>query len=390
MGGDGEKEDENHTGRSGGQMEKDRKKGSAGLKRNRKPKRNGTPSYYYRRALRMLKRRKKTVMAVAVCALAACCMLLAVWALVRGLSGKNIESEIETVENVTGEPIDTTDPLLENAYPEVNDLISRYFTALQEGDEETLTSLRDNTGTADLLRIQENSSHIEAYTNISCYTKPGLEADSYVVFAYYEVKFQGIDTTLPGIAPLYVCKNEEGAYYLHDLTQDEEASAYANEVAGQEDVAALYTQVNEEYAARLAEDETLSAYVESYMNDMMVAVGEALEEQTAEAESAQETESGTEIVSEEESEAGAESSDDENASSQENAGASFGASSVPNSGEFTVSETVNIRKGVSETSEKIAVCYPGETLEILMKQADGWTRVRYQGQTGYVRSDVLK
>ena len=175
-----------------------------------------------------------------------------------------------------------------------------------------------------------------------------------------------------------------------DLTQDEEASAYANEVAGQEDVAALYTQVNEEYAARLAEDETLSAYVESYMNDMMVAVGEALEEQTAEAESAQETESGTEIVSEEESEAGAESSDDENASSQENAGASSGASSVPNSGEFTVSETVNIRKGVSETSEKIAVCYPGETLEILMKQADGWTRVRYQGQTGYVRSDVLK
>ncbi len=371
-------------------MEKDRKKGSAGQKRNRKPKRNGTPSYYCRRALRMLKRRKKTVMAVAVCALAACCMLLAVWALVRGLSGKNIESEIETVENVTGEPIDTTDPLLENAYPEVNDLISRYFTALQEGDEETLISLRDNTGTADLLRIQENSSHIEAYTNISCYTKPGLEADSYVVFAYYEVKFQGIDTTLPGIAPLYVCKNEEGAYYLHDLTQDEEASAYANEVAGQEDVAALYTQVNEEYAARLAEDETLSAYVESYMNDMMVAVGEALEEQTAEAESAQETESGTEIVSEEESEAGAESSDDENASSQENAGASSGASSVPNSGEFTVSETVNIRKGVSETSEKIAVCYPGETLEILMKQADGWTRVRYQGQTGYVRSDVLK
>ena len=110
----------------------------------------------------------------------------------------------------------------------------------------------------------------------------------------------------------------------------------------------------------------------------------------AEAESAQETESGTEIVSEEESEAGAESSDDENASSQENAGASSGASSVPNSGKFTVSETVNIRKGVSETSEKIAVCYPGETLEILMKQADGWTRVRYQGQTGYVRSDVLK
>lgn len=341
--------------------------------------------------MRWLKKRRKTVLAAAACALAACCLLLVVWLLVRGLSGRDIEAEIETVEDVAGEPIDTTEPLLVDAYPEVNDLVSRYFTALQDGDEETLTELRDNTGTADLLRMQENSSHIEAYTNLACYTKTGLDADSYVVFAYYEVKFQGIDTTLPGIAPLYVCRNSDGTYYLHDLTQDEEASAYANEVAGQEDVAELYTQVNEEYEARLAEDETLAAYVESYMNDMMVAVGEALEEQTAAAESAQETESST--ASEESSETGASSSEGQSSSAQEEAGASGSSgasSSVPDSGEFTVSETVNIRKGVSETSERIAVCYPGETLEILMKQADGWTRVRYQGQTGYVRSDVLR
>ena len=130
------------------------------------------------------------------------------------------------------------------------------------------------------------------------------------------------------------------------------------------------------------------------MNDMMVAVGEALEEQTAEAESAQAAETGTDAASEEGSEGSAESSDGEGASSQENTSASSASSgassSVPDSGEFTVSETDNIRKGVSETSEKLAVGYPGEPLEILMKQADGWTRVRYQGQTGYVRSDVLK
>ena len=116
-------------------MEKERKNGPAGQKRNRRRKRNGTLSYYYRHALRILKRRKKTVLAAAACVLAACCMLLVVWALVRGLSGRNIEAEIETVENVAGEPIDTTEPLQENAYPEVNDLMSRYFAALQEGDE---------------------------------------------------------------------------------------------------------------------------------------------------------------------------------------------------------------------------------------------------------------
>ena len=87
-------------------MEKERKNGPAGQKRNRRRKRNGTLSYYYRHALRILKRRKKTVLAAAACVLAACCMLLVVWALVRGLSGRNIEAEIETVENVAGEPID--------------------------------------------------------------------------------------------------------------------------------------------------------------------------------------------------------------------------------------------------------------------------------------------
>ena len=62
---------------------------------------------------------------------------------------------------------------------------------MQEGDRETLTALRDNTETTELLRIQENSSHIEDYTNISCYTKQGMDADSLVVFARYEVKFRG-------------------------------------------------------------------------------------------------------------------------------------------------------------------------------------------------------
>ena len=350
-------------------MDKERRNGSGAVKKKRKRKNSRDFSYYYTHAVRRLKRHRKEALAATVCVLILCCMAAGVWALVRSLSGKNLKSEIETVEDVAGEPIDTVEPLQKDAYPEVNDFVVRYFTALQEGNEETLTSLRDNTGTADLLRMQENSSHIEAYTNISCYTKSGLTADSYVVFAYYEVKFQGIDTTLPGIAPLYVCRNTDGTYYLHDLTQDEDAAAYVNDIAAQEDVAALYEEVNSEYAARL-------------------------EEQTAEEESTQETADGTEAASEGGAGESTESSDGEGSSSQGNDGASSGSagtsSTVPDSGEFTVSETVNIRKGVSETSEKIAVCYPGETLEILMKQADGWTRVRYQGQTGYVRSDVLK
>ena len=76
----------------------------------------------------------------------------------------------------------------------------------------------------------------------------------------------------------------------------------------------------------------------------------------------------------------------------ENAAApSEGGDAQVSSGEkIKVGDTINVRKAASETADKLGVCYQGDELEILMKQADGWTRVKYKGQTGYVKSDVLK
>ena len=83
-------------------------------------------SRYRRRLMRLLRRRKRTVTAAAACALAACCMLLIVWALLGALSGPGEKMQMETVENVEGEPFNVVYPLQENAYPEINDLIGRY------------------------------------------------------------------------------------------------------------------------------------------------------------------------------------------------------------------------------------------------------------------------
>ncbi|HBA69914.1 MAG TPA: hypothetical protein DCZ40_11250, partial [Lachnospiraceae bacterium] len=56
----------------------------------------------------------------------------------------------------------------------------------------------------------------------------------------------------------------------------------------------------------------------------------------------------------------------------------------------TVTENVNVRKSASESGEKLGLAYVGEKLELLMKQADGWTRVKYNGQTAYVKSDYVE
>ena len=79
----------------------------------------------------------------------------------------------------------------------------------------------------------------------------------------------------------------------------------------------------------------------------------------------------------------------EESSSETSQNAASG-SELPATGKIKVAETVNIRKSCSETADKVGTVFPGETLEIVMQQADGWTRVKYNGQTGYVKTEVLK
>ena len=56
----------------------------------------------------------------------------------------------------------------------------------------------------------------------------------------------------------------------------------------------------------------------------------------------------------------------------------------------TVKENVRIRSRASETSDKLATAYTGEKLNVIMKQADGWTKIDYNGRTAYVKSEFVE
>ncbi len=72
------------------------------------------------------------------------------------------------------------------------------------------------------------------------------------------------------------------------------------------------------------------------------------------------------------------------------AGSASAAGGLPASGTVKVAEAVNVRSSASETAEILGVCYPGEELQIVSHQSDGWTQVLFKGQTGYVKTSVLK
>ena len=76
---------------------------------------------------------------------------------------------------------------------------------------------------------------------------------------------------------------------------------------------------------------------------------------------------------------------------QEEAEAAQEISTAENStGKVTVIESVKVRKSASTEAESLGTAYTGEELELLMKQADGWTRVKYKGQSAYVKSDYVE
>lgn len=63
---------------------------------------------------------------------------------------------------------------------------------------------------------------------------------------------------------------------------------------------------------------------------------------------------------------------------------------VETTGTVTVKENVRVRASASESGEKLGTAYVGEKLEVVMKQADGWTKIKYNGRTAYVKSDYVE
>ena len=87
--------------------------------------------------------------------------------------------------------------------------------------------------------------------------------------------------------------------------------------------------------------------------------------------------------------ASAEQPQDENQTDNSQA-ETAGTTSLTAKGKVTIRETVNVRKSSSETSDKIGVAYQGEHYDLIMEQADGWCKISFNGQTGYVKTEYVE
>ena len=59
-------------------------------------------------------------------------------------------------------------------------------------------------------------------------------------------------------------------------------------------------------------------------------------------------------------------------------------------GTVTIKEAVNVRKSASTSADKLGMAYQGETYELIMEQADGWCKIKFKGEVGYVKTEFVE
>lgn len=345
----------------------------------------------------------------------------------------------------TGDTVDAQETALkENDNPEIKALIEAYYAALADGDVDTIRTLVDVIDGADVMWIEELSKYLEAVPTLDIYTKPGPVDNSYMIYISLTEKFTDYDNPIPGLETKYVCADENGKYYICNSDNGDESEVeYMQYINLQEDVIDLNNKIAVEYNNMVAEDEELQKFLADLEAEINKNIGETLAlatendvEEDTDIEGTESTEPVTVVTKVKAIEVvNIRSSDSETADKLGKAaiGDEFkliekienGWSKVEYEGkeayiksmylediEFadaapadttetqtddmtvtgTVTTTANvrIRSAASENSEKLGVAYEGQKLDVIMKQADGWTKIKYNGQIAYVKSDYVE
>lgn len=363
-----------------------------------------------------------------------------------------------------------------DAYEDVNNLIAQYYTAYAAGDVTTLAGIATPISANEQSYIVMFSQFVDEYQNITCYTKSGLDADSYLVSVEMEIKFTGVDTPAPGLDFFYVRATENGALYIdnlysqYNLSNQENAldTGIQNLIYGfenEEDFIELQNDVQTRYNTAVASDENLSTMIYTTVPAAIDAWVTQVAEQNAQtvADGADVSAESTEVAGEpvEETTEAAEEPVEENPAEETTTelyyttdkvnvraeasttgeklgslekGAAIGVIDTANdwahvnyggydgyikleyltkngadtagtgdTGEgsttgtnltegtvIALQNTVNIRSGMSETSDRIGTAYAGEKVKVVMSYAEGWTKVTWNNKTGYIKSSLLQ
>ncbi|MCR4657601.1 MAG: SH3 domain-containing protein [Lachnospiraceae bacterium] len=274
-------------------------------------------------------------------------------------SGDDSESEGGTSESSVEVPKDKYEV---NAYPNVNSLMETYYTAMMNGDTDTIASVCDVLSDAERFRMEEKAKYYQSADNFVVYTKKGYRDNSYFVLVTFNILYSGASTPAPSLDSTYVCTNESGALYVNKSDLSEEEQAYLLELTVQSDVEELIDKVNVDYNKAIEGDPNLAQVISTIDAEVSEAVKERLsEQQRLDAEAAAEQEAAAQAAA-------------------QAAGAT----------EVRAKKVVNIRSSPSTEASILGKTESGQTFTRYEAMENGWSKVDYNGTEAYISSEFLE
>jgi hypothetical protein len=310
-----------------------------------------------------------------------------------------------------------------DAHEEVNSLIAAYYEAFASADLDTLETLASPISENEKSYIGVFSQYIESYQNIVCYTKGGLTDGSYLVSAYFDLKFYDVETMAPGLDFFYVETKDDGSVYINNLYSSYNLNRTENDLnpnvyaailqfEEQEDSAELRAQVENAYTEAVASDvdlaTMLSTTIPNAMSDWVDYISDSSDsntEQGTEEGTEQDTENTTEAEGGDDTaqeETPADDGGDDTAQEEtpaDDGGDDTAQEETPADGNDTTQETpvvkvkvtsnlVNVRDSASTSGNLIGQVTKGEKFTEL-DYVDGWFKINFHGTDGYIKSDYV-
>lgn len=355
------------------------------------------------------------------------------------------EAEIASAASETATEAATEEvPLVANEEGAIYTLIATYYNAMATGDEETLRSVCDEISDKDMYRYVELSQYIDYYPTLEIYTKTGPEEGSVIAYVYYKISFVGHEEEVPGYQALYICTNDQGGLYIKRGENSEEVNEYIKTVSTQDDVVEFNNKITVEYNELMVDHPEVLQYISELDSQVSIAVGEKLANQVA-AET-QVAEAGTEEGSTDGQDTQTENGEQQEAEDQgpqyvtttttvnvrssdseqaDKLGKVSGGTKLqvleqrPNGwtkvdyegkegyikteflqlaesaaetetiGTVTATTNINVRASASETADRLGVLSGGDSAELVGTEGD-WSKIKYNGQIGYVKSEYVQ
>ncbi len=269
-------------------------------------------------------------------------------------------SNTASVNEVAGTYI-PQDPLLINNYPEVNEIVNKYFTARQSFDMATINSLRDCEDPSEAAKLEAMSYYVESYNDITCYTKPGPFENSYLTYITYNVKLYEWEQVAPALITFLICTKDDGSMYIYSGEFDQNVEEYIAAISAQEDVVDLITRINAEYKEVLDSD----GEFKDYMSEFNTQIREKVKERLAAIKM------------------------EEDAANSDNNTPTEDEIKELVTFEVKATDTVNVRASDSEDADRVGRVEAGTVLTCYEQRTNGWSQVEYEGEIAYIKSDYL-